>query len=66
MHTTWHTLTSGMPHVVRTACLSLSENADGGYVKYATGTAEILRKAFDSCGDYEKSGWSPYEIGVNT
>ena len=66
MHTTWHTLTSGMPHVVRTACLSLNENADGGYVKYATGTAEILRKAFDSCGDYEKSGWSPYEIGVNT
>ena len=64
MHTTWHTLTSGMPYVYFTA----NEYVTGGSV-WRDGilkTASILRKAYNAGGDYEKSGFAPYEIGVST
>ena len=29
-------------------------------------TAELLRKVYCADGDYEKSGWAKYQVGINT
>lgn len=63
MHTTWHTLTSGMPYVYYTADSYL--NDCGTYRNAVLKTASILRKVYLTNGDYEKSGFAPYDIGVN-
>lgn len=67
MHTTWHTLSSGMLYVVRTAMCCYDSNASKlPYSKIAITSASALRKAYFVDGDYEKSGWAKYEIGTNT
>ena len=59
MHTTWHTLSSGMPCVAQIA-------ADGfaGYrgEELRTRSAALLRKVMPIGGDYRKAGWSKYQI----
>ena len=63
IHTTWHTLTRGMPYV--------TQMAKGGF-EYAEGyktenmrteTATLLRKVMPASGDYEKAGWSKIQVG---
>lgn len=64
IHTTWHTLTRGMPYV--------TQMAKGGF-EYAEGyktessmrteTAALLRKVMPAGGDYEKAGWSKIQVG---
>ena len=62
MHTTWHTLTSGMPHVLRTAEL-VSGKPKQSWHYYGIKTASILRKAYPT-SDYETAGFSPIDVGV--
>lgn len=62
IHTTWHTLTYGMPCVTQMGV--------GGY-EYTDGmktdnlhakTATLLRKVMSCKGDYERAGWSHRQI----
>ncbi len=64
MHTTWHTLTFGMPDVTKCGEYALGiKNEENSHRYYGPRTAELLRKVYPVKGDYEKSGWAPYEIG---
>ena len=63
LHTTWHTLSLGMPYVIMAAegCY------DGGLRKkassiYKTTTASLLRKVYPVEGDYHKAGWSKEQL----
>ncbi len=64
LHTTWHTLSRGMPFVTMAAggsfdgSLTIQENA-----AYKTATAALLRKVFSANGDYRKAGWSKEQLG---
>jgi hypothetical protein len=62
MHTTWHTLTSGMPHVLRTAEL-VSGKPKQSWHYYGIKTASILRKAYPT-SDYETAGYSAIDVGI--
>lgn len=63
MHTTWHTLSSGMPFVTR-AAVGCWENVDSiKMIQMRTQSAALLRKVFPICGDYEKAGWSKVQVG---
>ena len=61
LHTTWHTLSSGMPVVIRTAVRSWCAESDRGYFYYPD-TAALLRKLWFTHGDFKNSGWSEHEI----
>lgn len=64
LHTTWHTLTRGMPFVTMAAggsfdgSLAIKENA-----AYKTATAALLRKVYPAEGEYRKAGWSKEQLG---
>ena len=63
IHTTWHTLSSGTPYVVRNAVACWENNyKDTASCLYVTRTASALRKVYFVNGDYNKSGWAEYEI----
>lgn len=67
LHTTWHTLSSGMPYVAKTArgCFlpaGAKDVRDENQALHFNKTAEILRKVYPCGGDYRKSGWSKKEI----
>lgn len=67
LHTTWHTLSSGMPYVAKTArgCFlpaGSKDVRDENQALHFNKTAEILRKVYPCGGDYRKSGWSKKEI----
>lgn len=61
MHTTWHTLSTGMPQVTHAAlrCWESPKTVQ-------THTAAMLRRVYFAQGDYEMSGWSRDEIGTDT
>lgn len=63
MHTTWHTLSSGMPFVSY-AAISGCEKEKTLYSN--TRTAALLRKVYHVKGDFEKAGWSKKEINSIT
>jgi hypothetical protein len=62
LHTTWHTLTSGMSYVTRIAlgCFEPIESYAGRELR--TPTAALLRRVMPSNGDYEKAGWSHQQV----
>lgn len=62
LHTTWHTLSTGMHFVTMTAidCFEDIDNLDNKNLR--TMTASLLRKVMPICGDYEKAGWSKFQI----
>ena len=67
LHTTWHTLSSGMPYVAKTArgCFlpaGSKDVRDENQALHFNKTAEILRKVYPCGGDSRKSGWSKKEI----
>lgn len=67
LHTTWHTLSNGMPYVAKTArgCFlpaGAKDVRDENQALHFNKTAEILRKVYPCGGDYRKSGWSKKEI----
>ena len=62
LHTTWHTLSKGMPHVVLAAVLGFENIDDHGEAWTPTGTAALLRKVMPVEGDYRKAGWCKFEV----
>ena len=66
MHTTWHTLSRRTPYVA----LCARYTYDGVSSVIAINPeyercAALLRKVYFVDGDYEKTGWGRYEIGVD-
>lgn len=63
MHTTWHTLTKGMPYVVRAAVGTTVTDSSTAAAHGDSGrTAALYRKVLPICGDYERAGWSKKQI----
>ena len=62
MHTTWHTLSKGMPFVILSA-LGCFENIDTTD-ELNTKTAALLRKVCPVGGDYHMAGWGKCEVGT--
>ncbi len=62
LHTTWHTLSKGMPYVATAArgCFESLENFNR--LSARTNTATLLRRVMPSGGEYAKSGWSRIQI----
>lgn len=58
LHTTWHTLSKGMPYVTRAAIQGF-ENVD---ISATTYTAALLRRVMPIGGDYTKAGWSKIQV----
>lgn len=58
LHTTWHTLSQGMPFVAL-AGVGGFENIGNND---ATHTATLFRKVMPVCGDYKKAGWSKIQV----
>lgn len=66
MHTTWHTLSSGMPHVTRCAVSCWEDDVAPDMTSYSLKSAAIIRKTYFAEGDWKKAGWAKCEIGVIT
>ena len=68
LHTTWHTLSRGMPEVARAAfhAWNPSDVAEPLPAFFATGAATLLRKVYPVNGDYEKAGWAKKQISTRT
>jgi len=64
MHTTWHTLTKGMPIVMLMGVGGYESIADIRGCKPATYTAALLRRVMPINGDYAKAGWAAFDVGV--
>lgn len=62
LHTTWHTLSKGMPYVAFVAVGGF-ENIDKNQFKnMRLHTAVLLRKVMPIDGDYAKAGWSKIQV----
>jgi hypothetical protein len=62
IHTTWHTLSSGMPYVVMAATCSFEGREAKNLRQFRTPSAALLRKVMPVHGDYEKAGWSKIQV----
>lgn len=62
LHTTWHTLSKGMPYVTLAAIGGFESIDKGDMTQIYTNTASLLRKVLPADGDYEKSGWSKIQV----
>ena len=62
LHTTWHTLSKGMPMVTVAALCGFERLSEAPTDDYRTLTAALLRKVCFVNGDYQKAGWSKTEI----
>ncbi len=62
MHTTWHTLSKGMPFVTLTAVCCFEGTYTYARRKASVQTAALLRRVMPIDGDYEKAGWSKFQI----
>ena len=61
IHTTWHTLSSGMWLIPLLSLGSFADSAPRSAYSPSL-TAYVLRRTFDTNGDYEKGGWSKKQI----
>lgn len=66
IHTTWHTLSNGIPHVAQTARLCQSNSDTAPWHSISAKVASVMRKTYFAHGDYEKSGWAKCQIGTIT
>ena len=64
MHTTWHTLSTGMPYVTLMGVGGFENIESYGIVAVRPHTAALLRKVMPVNGDYEKAGWAKFDVGV--
>ncbi|MBQ9544283.1 MAG: family 20 glycosylhydrolase [Clostridia bacterium] len=62
MHTTWHTLSKGLPYVTLAAIGGFESIDNRKIVPITTYSAALWRKVMPVGGDYEKAGWSKTEI----
>ena len=58
LHTTWHTLSDGMPIVALTAIESFTPLPADSRLAVRIVTAALLRRVMPTHGNYEMSGWS--------
>ena len=63
MHTTWHTLSMGTFFVTMMAVGGFEDVKDYKADQVRPHTAALLRKVMPSCGNYEKAGWSKFQVG---
>ena len=61
IHTTWHTLSSGMWLIPLLSLGSFANSAPRSAYSPSL-AAYVLRRTFDTNGDYEKGGWSKKQI----
>ena len=62
MHTTWHTLSKGMPYVALCAVGGFHSIDEVPFRQIRTSAAALLRKVMPIDGDYEKAGWSRRQV----
>lgn len=62
LHTTWNTISSGMPYVVIAAALGFEDIGKCKVSFIRTKAAAVLRKVMPSEGVYEKSGWNKSQL----
>ena len=62
LHTTWHTLSRGMPYVTAAAVGCFEDIENRTFDEFQTGSAALLRKVMPICGDYAKAGWSKIQV----
>lgn len=62
MHTTWHTLSKGMPYVTLMAAGGYGDISAYPAIATRTHTAALLRRVMPAGGDYERAGWSKHQI----
>ena len=62
IHTTWHTLSKGMPYVTTAAVESFDGELVGSIRSHRPQTASVLRKIYPAGGEYERSGWARAQI----
>ena len=62
LHTTWHTLSTGMPFVALAAMGGFEDIDICGMEQIRTYTAALLRKVMPIGGDYAKAGWSKVQV----
>ena len=63
LHTTWHTLSKGMPYVTLAAALGFEYVDKREMTQIRTQTSALLRKVMQIDGDYAKAGWSKIQVG---
>ena len=63
IHTTWHTLSTGMPYVLLAGVKGLERGCTLKLKSARTYTAALMRKVMPVCGDYQKAGWSKLQVG---
>ena len=62
LHTTWHTLSKGMPYVALAAVGGYESIDHIGMTQIRTQSAALLRKVMPIGGDYAKAGWSRIQV----
>ena len=62
LHTTWHTLSKGLPYVTLAAKGCFEDISNINHASLCTSTASLLRKIFPSHGDYRKAGFAKYQV----
>ena len=62
LHTTWHTLSKGLPFVTRAAVEGFEGVGKDDWKQNRTHSAALLRKVMPICGDYAKAGWSKVQV----
>lgn len=62
LHTTWHTLSSGMPYVAAAAVAGFEAREIHDMLPLLTQSAALLRKVMPVHGDYTKAGWSKVQV----
>ena len=64
MHTTWHTLTAGMPHVMHAALGSYEAEGVREDLWARTHSAALMRRVMPAKGEYERAGWSKKQVDM--
>ena len=62
LHTTWHTLSEGMPYVTLAAIGGFESIDEYEYKRIRTHSAALLRKVMPAAGDYKMAGWSKIQV----
>ncbi len=60
IHTTWNTLSKGMPYVMLAAVGSFEKTEGIRASHFAPNAASLVRKVYFVDGDHEKAGWSNF------
>jgi hypothetical protein len=62
LHTTWHTLSKGMPYVAKAAVGGFEDDDHLRGILSRTYSAALLRKVMPVEGDYSRAGWSKIQV----